>query len=509
MNGRLNIVSHLESFMNTSAPAGVKKVLNLARWILIAATGLLLYPHIALSLPLFARQTGQSCIACHAGGQFPELTPFGRMFKLTGYTMGERTVPISIMGTVSNSRVANTAKSDDPAGDFQKNGQTILANGSVFLGGKITDNIGAFTQFTHDRYAAQNVNGQFVGHTQIDNSDIRFADRFINGKHDVIVGVSVNNNPSLADPWNTAAAWMQYVPVPSPTSSRFIDGSAPYPSYEAGGNLAGVTAYAFLDRSIYAEFGGYGTSRGALKFMSQGIDSASTTKLKGFNPYWRLAWNREWGAHSLMIGTAGMLARIYDDPSNTSDPATLRHTRDLSVDSQYQYLLDPHAVTVQAVFTRKRIRYSNAQVGAFTPSAFVDAAGNPLAAPGSADSTNLIRTKLTYAYQAKYGGSVGFFNLTGNTNTLNQTSGIDPATGTITSDPTAGAPSTRVAGNISGNPATRGWTFETFWTPIQYLRLGAQYTLYNKFNGSAQNYDGTGRNAKDNNSVFLYLWAAY
>ncbi|SIT51397.1 exported hypothetical protein [Paraburkholderia piptadeniae] len=33
------------------------------------------------ALPIFARQTGQSCVACHAGGQFPELTPYGRMFK--------------------------------------------------------------------------------------------------------------------------------------------------------------------------------------------------------------------------------------------------------------------------------------------------------------------------------------------------------------------------------------------------------------------------------------------
>jgi len=35
------------------------------------------------ALPIFARQTGQSCVACHAGGQFPELTPYGRWFKLS------------------------------------------------------------------------------------------------------------------------------------------------------------------------------------------------------------------------------------------------------------------------------------------------------------------------------------------------------------------------------------------------------------------------------------------
>lgn len=31
-------------------------------------------------------QTGQACSACHTA--FPELTPFGRAFKLNGYTMG-------------------------------------------------------------------------------------------------------------------------------------------------------------------------------------------------------------------------------------------------------------------------------------------------------------------------------------------------------------------------------------------------------------------------------------
>jgi hypothetical protein len=52
------------------------------------------------------------------------------------------------------------------------------------------------------------------------------------------------------------------VPVPSPTSSRFIDGNAPYPGYGAGGNIAGVTAYAFWNKTIYAELGGYSSSRG-------------------------------------------------------------------------------------------------------------------------------------------------------------------------------------------------------------------------------------------------------
>jgi hypothetical protein len=41
----------------------------------------------AEAVPSYARQTGQECIACHVS--FPELTPYGRYFKLTGYTIGK------------------------------------------------------------------------------------------------------------------------------------------------------------------------------------------------------------------------------------------------------------------------------------------------------------------------------------------------------------------------------------------------------------------------------------
>ena len=481
---------------------------KLMGWAAIAATALIgLLPQTSFALPLFARQTGQNCMACHAGGQFPELTPYGRIFKLTGYTLGQRTVPLSVMGVLSSSRVANTSKSDDPGADFQKNEKVIFATASLFLGGKITDNLGAFVQITHDPYATQSPDGTFHGHSNADNIDLRYADRFVDPTRDLIFGVSVNNNPSLSDPWNTAAAWMQYVPVPSPTSSRFIDGNSPYHGYAAGGNLGGVTAYAFWNRTIYAEFGGYGTSRGPLRFMSAGLSNDSVTKLKGINPYWRLAWNHEWGPHSLMIGTSGMTARIYDDPLDTSDPSTIHHTRDLSIDSQYQYLLDPHSVTAQFVYARSRHRYPGFL--ADQPATFVDANGNSLANTNAQDTTRLMRAKLTYVYQARYGGSVGLFNLAGSTNTAAQSSGYDPATLAITSDPGAQAPSQRVGGNLSGNPATRGMTLEAFWTPIQYVRVGAQYTAYTRYNGASQNYDGFGRNARDNNSLFLYLWAAY
>jgi hypothetical protein len=42
----------------------------------------------ANALPSFSRQTGASCSQCHTQSFGPNLTPFGRDFKLGGYTMG-------------------------------------------------------------------------------------------------------------------------------------------------------------------------------------------------------------------------------------------------------------------------------------------------------------------------------------------------------------------------------------------------------------------------------------
>jgi len=38
------------------------------------------------AVPAFAEQTGQPCAACHVGAFGPQLKPYGRDFKLHGYT---------------------------------------------------------------------------------------------------------------------------------------------------------------------------------------------------------------------------------------------------------------------------------------------------------------------------------------------------------------------------------------------------------------------------------------
>lgn len=446
----------------------------------VLAVLVLLAPLVAQALPVFARQTGQNCIACHAGGQFPELTPYGRLFKLTGYTIGERSnVPLSIMGLASYTKTRN-AISATPSVDFAKDAVALFQTGSIFLAGKVTNNIGLFAQMTYDNYANQDpATLAWSGHSHSDNIDVRYADRFIDENRDLIFGFSLNNNPSVADVWNTAPAWMQYVPTRFGTTGP---STAPMIS-QLGQQVAGMGAYVFWNQTIYAELAAYQTAKGPFSVLKQGNDIGN--RLQGANPYLRVALSHEWGPHNAMIGVFGMDSNVYPDPTVPSGPTT--RYRDRGLDAQYQYILDPHTITAQISYIRENISGG-------------DVTG--IAANGS-NKLNQFRVKGGYVYRAKYGVSLSYFSTTGSSDSTAYPGLQDDGTGTGTMIPIP------ISGSLANNPDTRGWVPELFWTPVQYMRIGMQYYKYNRFNGAATNYDGAGRNAKDNNTLFVYLWAAY
>lgn len=117
------------------------------------------------------------------------------MFKITGYTIGTRTRPFAVKGVVNYAQIRDTSKSDAPDADFQKNGVPAFASGSLFIAGKITDNMSLFSQIMYDNYASQRADEKFQGHASADNIDLRYTDRFIDGNRDWVVGLSANNNP--------------------------------------------------------------------------------------------------------------------------------------------------------------------------------------------------------------------------------------------------------------------------------------------------------------------------
>ena len=424
---------------------------------LLAVVSVLLLPGTAEAVPAFARQTGQNCVACHAGGQFPELTPYGRIFKLTGYTIGERTLPLSMMGVLS----ANKVKVNDPAAGKTQDGALVFSTGSLFIAGKITDNIGGFAQITYDNYNTDDPSGAkpdngWFGHSHSDNVEIRYTDRFINDKSDLIVGLSLHNNPTVQDVFNSAPAW-GYGVVPGSTGA----GSGTMTKLEdgLGQQVAGVGAYAYWNRTVYAELSGYKTGNGVFSFMTQG--NGGQVYLKGTNPYLRLALTKEWGAHNAMIGLTHLDVRQYQaDITSPTD-----HFRDTGIDAQYQYILDPYTVTATVTRIHETID------------------------PGSAgllsDTVNALKAKASFVYQAKYGATLSYFDYS---NTGNNSTAITP---------------------VDMQHGSRGWTPEIFWTPVQYVRLGLQYTAFNRVNGLSSNTDGAGRNAKDDNTLFFYVWGAY
>src|ERR1700722_2139691 len=172
------------------------------------------------AVPSFARQTGMACAACHT--VFPELTPFGREFKLNGYVLDNikqvtgidsadrQTLalnslpPLSLMAQISYTHTGTARPDSAIKGALAKDGDLLFPQQvSLFYAGKIADGLGAFIQLTYDGV------GDSFG---FDNTDIRYAHHLSFGgpndnSHSVIVGITLNNNPTVQDVWNTTPAW--------------------------------------------------------------------------------------------------------------------------------------------------------------------------------------------------------------------------------------------------------------------------------------------------------------
>ena len=133
----------------------------------------------AQAVPAFADQTGQPCSSCHVGGFGPQLTPFGREFKILGYTprSQEGTIPVSAMAIAS---YLHTVADQPAAPHYAPNDNTTLDQISVFLAGGISANLGGFSQFTYDGVARA-----FTW----DNLDLRVVDQLTVAKTDVVIGL--------------------------------------------------------------------------------------------------------------------------------------------------------------------------------------------------------------------------------------------------------------------------------------------------------------------------------
>ena len=475
----------------------------------------------ARALPSFARQTGQPCGTCHT--DFPALTPYGRRFKLLGYTAGGgqfRTTPFSsnaaidaraeydkLRGYYTKAVEPPPANNDSaewvppisvmaiagfthtqaplpsPADPYNPNDNTVLSPFSAFWGGAITNNLGAFAQVTYNAVPPGGFGDPF-GHTWTwDNTDVRFAGTASIGSLDLVYGITANNNPTVQDLWNTTPAWsFPYAAstlASTPATKTIVEGAF-------AAHVGGVGAYTFINDLLYLEVTGYKT----LSFSQQnalGTDPfGAPGQLGGVAPYWRAAIEPHWGRHSLMVGTFGMYSEVhpwvdtsFTSPSSDVMPLADKFT-DIGFDSQYQYQGDNFWVTLRGSYIREfqRLDASFASLAAANPTNLVNSLKLQASVALGADN----RVVLTGQY----------FNIWGTADA--SLYGADPVSG-LALTPNSDGWIAEIAYIPFGASKSFGW-------PWFNARIGLQYIFYNKFNG-------TTIGAQDNNTLFLHAWVAF
>jgi len=471
----------------------------------------------AQALPSFARQTGQPCGTCHT--DCPALTPYGRRFKLLGYTTGGgqfRTTPFPVFPNASDSQPptdkmrayakaieSGTGGSDDkdyvppismmaivgfthtqaplppPTSPYAQNDNTVLSPVSGFWGGAITDHIGAFAQVTYNAPPPGGFPDPF-GHTWTwDNTDVRYASTAHAGPFDFIYGITANNNPTVQDIWNTTPAWsFPYAAstiASTPATKTLIEGAL-------AAHVGGIGAYTFINDMLYLELTGYRT----LDFRAQnslGTDPFGAPGLiDGAAPYWRVAIEPQWGLHSLMVGTFGMYSAInpWIDPSfATGTIGTFAQSdkyADVGFDAQYQYQGSNWWLTLRGSFIHEnqKLDATFANGGSANPSNFLNSLH--------------LQTSLVWGADNRFVLTGQYFDISGSSDAVayaGLASGFSPNSNGFIGE---------LAYIPFGASQAPGW-------PWLNARVGLQYTYYNKF-------DGTTVGAHQNNTLFLHAWFA-
>ncbi|MFY9532221.1 MAG: hypothetical protein WBC04_22260 [Candidatus Acidiferrales bacterium] len=438
-------------------------------YLIVAGTVILIFTTCrdTRAVPSYSRQTGLPCATCHFAP--PELTPFGRKFKLDGYVFTtkpqvtddkdkkDHNAALHLLEAFPLSVVFDTSftSTGSPQPKTQNGNFQFPQDISLFLAGAWGSHVGSFAQVTYTPTG---------NHFSWDNTDVRYANSHDLLGKPVTYGITFNNNPTVEDLWNSTPAWgfpftASNVP-PSPLAKATINSSLAQ-------DVAGFGGYGMWNEHLYA---------GATIYRSQHLGGAEPNpgtgfgfNIRGVAPYWRLAWQTSTKNNSLEFGTYGM--HIKSSPNAITGP-TDGHT-DWAIDFQYDRTI-PQLKNDVLSFRGTYIRENSSLDATFA------AGGASLVR----HHLNTVQGNIEYHYGTKLAGTVGLFGVTG------------------TPDPLlyAQAP---VSGSANGDPRTNGYILNLSWWPEQNIDLAAQYTGYLRFNGAGTNYDGARRNAGGNNAVFL------
>ena len=425
----------------------------------------------AAAVPSYARQTGFACKSCHLTP--PELTALGRAFKLNGYTLpGAATVTskktskqsgLMILESLPLSVVFDTSfsstKSSQPGtqnGSFQ-----FPEDVSLFLAGAWSEHVGSFVQVTYN-----NQDGHFVW----DNTDVRYANATKLFKKDFVYGITLNNNPTVEDLWNSTPAWgfpfFHSSSAPTPAAAAIINGGLAQ-------DVAGIGGYAMWNNRLYLAGGIYRTAHIGTPVPNTGLDSSGAPlpfNIRGLAPYWRAALQETTKNNYIEVGSYGMHVK--------SSPGAITGLEDgytdWAADFQYDRTIPRFGGDVLSI-RGTYIRENSSLDATF------DAEGASMVR----HHLNTLQANAEYHFGDRYSLTGGLFSITG------------------TPDPLL-YPANSVGDSANqGDPRSTGYIANVSWWPVQNIDLAFQYTGYYRFNGARINYDGSGRDASANNTVYV------
>ena len=444
----------------------IKSVLDRFAWLVLAVS--LIAASSAQAVPSMARQTGYACSKCHT--VYPELTPYGRMFKLGAFASSSRKwdaapfgkrIPVAGLLQISRTQTSNTHTDEAMPENFELDRETIVQAAGFYYAGKITENSGALIQYNYDgiekKWGMEMFDARYANDTKLGGKELAF-------------GFTMNNSPTVSDIYNSTPMWgfpHTDSPVLMPMASTLVD-------MTLASQVGGLGIYGMWDDRLYGEFAMYHTAKsGLFRFMALGDETE--TVLDGNMPYWRFAWQHESGPHSFEVGTYGLAGRVYVDGEDKS--AGSDRFRDVALDASYQFIKGDRTMSAHATWIHETQDWK---------------ASFPLGLRSNPNSDlNTFRADFHFFFRRQWGGGVQFFRTSGDTDELAYVTGE------------------AVMGSANGSPNSSGFVTEFNYLPIQNVKLALRHTAYRTFNGAGSNYDGFGRDASDNNGTYLLCWVLF